>query len=256
VNTIPRQMSRPAVLSADGRPTQCTPRSTSEAATSWSATRAARSPATRHDRHERGPGGSSIIATTDLASIDIGNEPRDNHIHFAGDFELEKYSTMSCRSNGVSHTDGGWVIAGALTLHGVPLAVEVAGPSHHTSAGAPALAASTAGTRWGHTPPTSPRGRAEVPAMLSEREEQILDELEHDLANTGRHRFRAPSLLLGVVPVFGGELVATPAGLVLALIGWFGIVFASAAYVGESRSRPRRRAAQRMARRPSLLGRW
>lgn len=90
--------------------------------------------------------------------------------------------------------------------------------------------------------------------MLSEREEQILGELEQELGRTRWHRFRAPSLLIGVVLVFGGELVATPTGIVLALVGFLGMVFASAAYVAASRSRARRATSgSRIAR---LLRRW
>ena len=77
------------------------------------------------------PRGSSAAATIDLASIDTGNEPRDNHLRSADYFEVEKYPTMSYRSAGIRRTGDGWVIDGELTLHGVtrqvPLAVEVNG---------------------------------------------------------------------------------------------------------------------------------
>ena len=76
------------------------------------------------------PLGSSLAATIDLASIDTGNEQRDNHLR-SDYFEVEKYPTMSYRSTGIRRTDDGWVIDGALTLHGVtrqvPVAVEVNG---------------------------------------------------------------------------------------------------------------------------------
>jgi polyisoprenoid-binding protein YceI len=77
------------------------------------------------------PLGSSVAATIDLASIDTGNEPRDNHLRSADYLEVEKYPTMRYRSTGIRPTDDGWVIDGELTLHGVtrqvPLAVEVNG---------------------------------------------------------------------------------------------------------------------------------
>ncbi len=77
------------------------------------------------------PRGSSVGATIDLASIDTGNEPRDNHLRSADYFEVEKYPTMSYRSTGIRRTGGGWVIDGDLRLHGVtrqvPLTVEVNG---------------------------------------------------------------------------------------------------------------------------------
>ena len=77
------------------------------------------------------PRGLSVTATIDLASIDTGNEPRDNHLRSADYLDVEKHPTMSYRSAGIRRTDGGWVIDGELTLHGVtrqvPLAVEVNG---------------------------------------------------------------------------------------------------------------------------------
>jgi polyisoprenoid-binding protein YceI len=77
------------------------------------------------------PLGSSVTATIDLASIDTGNEKRDNHLRTADYLAVERYPTMSYRSTGIRQTDGGWVIDGELTLHGVtrhvPLVVEVNG---------------------------------------------------------------------------------------------------------------------------------
>jgi polyisoprenoid-binding protein YceI len=77
------------------------------------------------------PLGSSVAATIDLASIDTGFEPRDNHLRSADYLEVEKYPTMRYRSTGVRRTADGWVVDGELTLHGVtrqvPLALEVNG---------------------------------------------------------------------------------------------------------------------------------
>jgi polyisoprenoid-binding protein YceI len=77
------------------------------------------------------PLGSSVTATIDLASIDTGNETRDNHLRSDDFFEVEKYPTMSYRSTGISRTDDGLIIDGDLTLRGVtrhvPLAVEMNG---------------------------------------------------------------------------------------------------------------------------------
>ncbi|WP_433466110.1 YceI family protein [Spirillospora sp. CA-128828] len=74
---------------------------------------------------------SSVTATIDLASIDTGNGPRDEHLRSAEYLDVEKYPTMSYRSTGVRWTDEGWSVDGELTLHGVtrqvPLAVEVNG---------------------------------------------------------------------------------------------------------------------------------
>ncbi|MFF4398734.1 YceI family protein [Streptomyces sp. NPDC001480] len=75
--------------------------------------------------------GSSVAVTIDLASIDTGNEMRDNHLRTADYLEVEKYPTMSYRSTGIRRTGDGWAVDGELTLHGVtrqvPLAVEVNG---------------------------------------------------------------------------------------------------------------------------------
>jgi polyisoprenoid-binding protein YceI len=77
------------------------------------------------------PLGSSVAATIDLASVDTGNETRDNDLRSADYLEVDKYPTMSYRSTGIRRTGDGWVIDGALRLHGVtrqvPLAVEVNG---------------------------------------------------------------------------------------------------------------------------------
>jgi polyisoprenoid-binding protein YceI len=77
------------------------------------------------------PLGSSVTATIDLASIDTGNQKRDNHLRSAEILEIDKHPTMSYRSTSIRQTDHGWVIDGELTLHArtrqVPLAVAVNG---------------------------------------------------------------------------------------------------------------------------------
>ena len=44
---------------------------------------------------------SSVTAEIDLASIDTGNDQRDDHIRSADFFEVETYPTMTYRSTGV-----------------------------------------------------------------------------------------------------------------------------------------------------------
>jgi polyisoprenoid-binding protein YceI len=77
------------------------------------------------------PLASTVTATIELASVETGFEPRDNHLRSADYLEIEKYPTMRYRSTGIRRTGDGWVIDGELTLHGVtrrvPLAVEVNG---------------------------------------------------------------------------------------------------------------------------------
>jgi polyisoprenoid-binding protein YceI len=73
------------------------------------------------------PLASTVTTTIDLASIDTGNEQRDNHLRSADFLEVEKYPTMSYRSTGIRRTDDGWVIDGDLTLHGVTRQVPLTG---------------------------------------------------------------------------------------------------------------------------------
>jgi polyisoprenoid-binding protein YceI len=78
--------------------------------------------------------GSSVTASIDLASIDTGLEPRDNHLRSADYLEAAEHPTMTYRSTSVRPAGDGWVVwvvDGELTLHGVtrqvPLALEVNG---------------------------------------------------------------------------------------------------------------------------------
>ncbi|MCC9308406.1 YceI family protein [Kitasatospora sp. RB6PN24] len=77
------------------------------------------------------PLASSVAVTIDLASIDTGNEVRDNHLRAADYLKTENYPTMGYRSTGIRPRGDGWVVDGELTLHGVtrrvPLALEVNG---------------------------------------------------------------------------------------------------------------------------------
>ena len=77
------------------------------------------------------PLGSSVAAMIDLASIDTGNERRNNHLRSADILKVEKHPTMSYRSTGIRQISDGWVIDGELALHGVtwqvPLTVELNG---------------------------------------------------------------------------------------------------------------------------------
>jgi polyisoprenoid-binding protein YceI len=77
------------------------------------------------------PGQSSVTATIDLASIDTGNQQRDDHIRGADFFEVETYPTMTYRSTGVRQDGDDLVLDGQLTLKGVtkdvPLRLELNG---------------------------------------------------------------------------------------------------------------------------------
>jgi polyisoprenoid-binding protein YceI len=77
------------------------------------------------------PLNSSVTAEIELASIDTGNEQRDEHIRSADFFEVEKHQKMTYRSTGVRLSDGDYVLDGELTIKGitknVPLKLELNG---------------------------------------------------------------------------------------------------------------------------------
>jgi polyisoprenoid-binding protein YceI len=74
---------------------------------------------------------SSVTAEIDLASINTGQEQRDQHIQSSDFFEVETYPTMTYKSTGVRVEDGEYVLDGDLTLKGVtrnvPLRLEIQG---------------------------------------------------------------------------------------------------------------------------------
>jgi polyisoprenoid-binding protein YceI len=72
------------------------------------------------------PFASTVTADVDLATIDTGNEQRDEHIRSADFFEVATYPTMSFRSTGVKAKGDDFVVTGDLTLHGVTKPVELA----------------------------------------------------------------------------------------------------------------------------------
>ncbi|HEY1641390.1 MAG TPA: YceI family protein [Streptosporangiaceae bacterium] len=77
------------------------------------------------------PADSSVTAEISLASINTGNEQRDEHIRSADFFEVETHPTMTYRSTGVTVSDGDFAVEGELTLKGVtksiPLHLELNG---------------------------------------------------------------------------------------------------------------------------------
>ena len=77
------------------------------------------------------PVNSSVTADIDLASINTGQEQRDEHIRSADFFEVEKFPTMTYRSTGVRNEGGDFIVDGELTLKGVtknvPLTLELNG---------------------------------------------------------------------------------------------------------------------------------
>jgi polyisoprenoid-binding protein YceI len=74
---------------------------------------------------------SSATVTIDLASIDTGNEQRDNDLRSSAFLDIEHHPTMTYRSTAVTESGDGYVVDGELSLHGVTkpvtLSVEVNG---------------------------------------------------------------------------------------------------------------------------------
>jgi polyisoprenoid-binding protein YceI len=62
---------------------------------------------------------SSITTTIELASIDTGNQPRDEHLRSADYLDVQHHSVMSYRSTGIRRDGDGWLVDGELTLHGI-----------------------------------------------------------------------------------------------------------------------------------------
>jgi len=68
----------------------------------------------------------SVEATIQMASVDTGNDDRDDHLRNADFFDVEKFPVMTFTSTGVemeSDTEG--KLLGDLTMHGVTKAVEL-----------------------------------------------------------------------------------------------------------------------------------
>lgn len=62
---------------------------------------------------------SSVTATIDTASINTGNEERDNHVRSADFLDVANYPTMTYRSTGVRVDGDEYIVDGELTLRGV-----------------------------------------------------------------------------------------------------------------------------------------
>jgi polyisoprenoid-binding protein YceI len=69
---------------------------------------------------------SSVEATIDLASIDTNNADRDAHLRSSDFFDVERHPIMTYRSTGVRPVDGGFVVDGELSLHGITREVSLA----------------------------------------------------------------------------------------------------------------------------------
>jgi len=74
---------------------------------------------------------STVNATIDVAGVDTGEPPRDNHLKSDAFFDVAKYPTATFVSTSVTKGGSGLTVAGNLTLHGVtkPVTLDVDGPT-------------------------------------------------------------------------------------------------------------------------------
>jgi polyisoprenoid-binding protein YceI len=77
---------------------------------------------------------SGVEVSLDAATINTGDVQRDAHLKSADFFDLDKFPTLTFKSNRVSEKDGVLTVAGDLTIHGLTRNVvfEVDGPSAPT----------------------------------------------------------------------------------------------------------------------------
>ena len=72
---------------------------------------------------------STVNATIDVAGLDTGQTPRDNHLKTDSFFDVAKYATATFVSTSVAKGGSGLQISGNLTVHGVtkPVVLDVSG---------------------------------------------------------------------------------------------------------------------------------
>lgn len=68
---------------------------------------------------------SSIDVCIDAATVNTGNEKRDDHLRNEDFFEVETYASICFTSTNIVKTETGYTAKGNLTMHGVTLAVEI-----------------------------------------------------------------------------------------------------------------------------------
>lgn len=61
----------------------------------------------------------------DAASVNTGNEKRDDHLRDEDFFDVKKFPTICIRANSIVEKSEGFLLAGELTMHGVTKNIEI-----------------------------------------------------------------------------------------------------------------------------------
>jgi polyisoprenoid-binding protein YceI len=69
--------------------------------------------------------GSTVAAVVGVASVSTGQQMRDDHLRSADFFDAESHPTMKFESRALRPVDGGWALAGELTIRDVTRPVEL-----------------------------------------------------------------------------------------------------------------------------------
>jgi polyisoprenoid-binding protein YceI len=69
--------------------------------------------------------GSSAAAVIGVSSVSTGQQMRDDHLRSADFFDAEKNPTINFESRALRPVDGGWALAGELTIRGVTRPVDL-----------------------------------------------------------------------------------------------------------------------------------
>lgn len=62
---------------------------------------------------------ADISFSIDVASIDTGNEDRDNHLRSADFFDVEKYPALTFKSTNIEKQGSHYAVTGEVSMHGV-----------------------------------------------------------------------------------------------------------------------------------------
>jgi polyisoprenoid-binding protein YceI len=71
------------------------------------------------------PSALSVEATLQVASINTRDEKRDGHLKSADFFDVEKFPTITFKSQRAEKKGGGFVVTGDLTIHGTTRSVDL-----------------------------------------------------------------------------------------------------------------------------------